>query len=156
MAKKKAKVKKRKAKVKLKKVLPKKKTSKTNLGLAVAFIAFLAIVIALALQQAPVPGEIDSFEKCAAAGYPVMESYPRQCAVPGGPTFTEIITDYYGSSTYGSCANDNDCMVSGCNSEICQSKNEEPLMSICIVPDRPTPSQVRYECKCLSAQCQWA
>jgi hypothetical protein len=34
---------------------------------------------------------IGSFEACVAAGYPVMESYPRQCSVPGGPTFTEKI-----------------------------------------------------------------
>jgi len=34
---------------------------------------------------------IDTFEECVAAGYPVMESYPRQCRVTGGPTFTEVI-----------------------------------------------------------------
>jgi hypothetical protein len=34
---------------------------------------------------------IDTFEECVAAGYPVMESYPRQCRVPGGPTYTEEI-----------------------------------------------------------------
>lgn len=32
---------------------------------------------------------VGSFEECAAAGYPVMESHPRRCAVPGGPTFAE-------------------------------------------------------------------
>lgn len=32
---------------------------------------------------------ISSFEQCIQAGYPVLESYPRQCAVPGGETFTE-------------------------------------------------------------------
>jgi len=32
--------------------------------------------------------EINSFEECA-KHYPIMESYPPQCAVPGGPTFTE-------------------------------------------------------------------
>ncbi|MCI0503718.1 hypothetical protein L0Y65_03325 [Candidatus Micrarchaeota archaeon] len=31
--------------------------------------------------------EIDSFEECAAAGYPIMESYPRQCRGPDGRTF---------------------------------------------------------------------
>jgi len=36
-------------------------------------------------------GGINSFEECAAAGYPVMESFPRQCAVPGGRTFTEKV-----------------------------------------------------------------
>lgn len=30
-----------------------------------------------------------NFEECAKAGYPVMESYPRQCRVPGGRSFIE-------------------------------------------------------------------
>ena len=34
---------------------------------------------------------ITSFNDCVAAGYPVMETYPRQCSVPGGRTFTEIV-----------------------------------------------------------------
>lgn len=34
---------------------------------------------------------IDSFEKCAAKGYPVMEIYPARCAVPNGKTFTQDI-----------------------------------------------------------------
>lgn len=37
--------------------------------------------------------EIRSFEECAAAGNPVMESYPRQCRTPDGRTFTEEIQD---------------------------------------------------------------
>jgi len=37
--------------------------------------------------------EINSFEECA-KHYPVMESYPPQCAVPGGPTFTEDSCQY--------------------------------------------------------------
>ena len=36
---------------------------------------------------------IDSFDECAAAGYPIMESYPRQCKVPGGQTYTEVIDE---------------------------------------------------------------
>ncbi len=32
---------------------------------------------------------VSSFEDCAAAGYPVMESYPRQCRTPDGRNFTE-------------------------------------------------------------------
>ena len=34
---------------------------------------------------------IRNFEECAAAGYPIMESYPRQCREPGGKTFAEDI-----------------------------------------------------------------
>lgn len=34
--------------------------------------------------------EIDNFEECAAAGNPIMESYPRQCRA-GGKTFVEDV-----------------------------------------------------------------
>lgn len=32
---------------------------------------------------------VNSFEECAEAGYPVMESLPRQCRTPDGRTFEE-------------------------------------------------------------------
>lgn len=40
--------------------------------------------------EAP-PPDINSFEECVSAGYPVLESYPRQCKTPDGKTFTEDI-----------------------------------------------------------------
>ena len=40
--------------------------------------------------EAPTP-DINSFEECVSAGYPVLESYPRQCKTPDGKTFTEDI-----------------------------------------------------------------
>jgi hypothetical protein len=43
---------------------------------------------------------IGSFAECVAAGYPVMESYPRQCHVPGGLTFVEPVP---APITAGSC-----------------------------------------------------
>ena len=36
---------------------------------------------------------ITSYEECVAAGYPIMESFPEQCAVPGGDSFTRELTD---------------------------------------------------------------
>ena len=39
---------------------------------------------------------VKNFTECAAKGYPVMESYPRRCAVPGGETFTEEINSPLG------------------------------------------------------------
>ncbi len=36
---------------------------------------------------------IKSYEECVEAGYPVMESYPEQCAVPGGESFVRDIID---------------------------------------------------------------
>jgi len=40
--------------------------------------------------EAP-PPTVNSFEECVSAGYPVLESYPRQCKTPDGKTFTEDI-----------------------------------------------------------------
>ncbi len=37
--------------------------------------------------------EINSYQECADAGYPIMESYPEQCATPDGRSFTRILDD---------------------------------------------------------------
>jgi len=66
---------------------------------------------------------------------------------------TEENKEYYGSSTYGSCQIDTDCTVSGCNGEVCQSKSEEPIYTICIA--RPGPKAFGYECKCSENKCHW-
>lgn len=34
---------------------------------------------------------VNNFEECVSAGYPVLESYPRQCKTPDGRTFAEDI-----------------------------------------------------------------
>lgn len=47
-----------------------------------------------------VESAIDSFEKCAAAGNPVMESYPRQCRTNDGQTFVEQIPSRMASPEY--------------------------------------------------------
>ena len=73
------------------------------IGLA-ALLALLVIAAGCLGQQQPgKPGEegtdngrsraIDSFITCVDAGYPVMESYPRQCRTPDGQTFVEEIED---------------------------------------------------------------
>lgn len=36
---------------------------------------------------------ISNFEECAAAGYPIMESYPEQCATPDGRSFTRELSE---------------------------------------------------------------
>lgn len=37
------------------------------------------------------PAAFTNFEECAAAGYPIQESYPPRCSTPDGKTFTEDI-----------------------------------------------------------------
>lgn len=46
----------------------------------------------LVTKDEPQPA-ISSYEQCVAAGYPVMESYPEQCAVPGGQSFTRQLSE---------------------------------------------------------------
>jgi len=57
--------------------------------IAVALLIVLIALLVVFIQTPPSGPEINSFEECVAAGYPVMESYPPQCAVPGDRTFTE-------------------------------------------------------------------
>lgn len=49
-------------------------------------------VVALVLYLLGNPGDkavISNFEECAAAGYPIMESFPERCATPDGRSFTK-------------------------------------------------------------------
>lgn len=42
---------------------------------------------------------ITSYDECAAAGYPVQESYPEKCSVPGGQTFVNTLAARDSSET---------------------------------------------------------
>jgi hypothetical protein len=57
-----------------------------------------------------VPGAILTFDDCAAAGYPVMESYPRQCRTPDGRTFVSQ-KDVFDINRNDSCASDVECIL---------------------------------------------
>jgi len=55
-------------------------------------LALLGVVILGVLFSSTIGiRRVGSFEECAAAGYPVMESYPRQCKTPDGRIFVEEI-----------------------------------------------------------------
>jgi eight-cysteine-cluster-containing protein len=75
---------------------------------------------------------VTDFDTCAAAGNPVMESYPRQCRHTDGRTFTEVIVspslpeDRIPPKTSGACA------PAGCSSQLCVPKEEAPnIMTTC-------------------------
>lgn len=70
---------------------------------------------------------ITSFEECAAAGYPIMESYPEQCRTPDGRNFTrDISNDEPGGIVANGCA------VAGCSSQLCVSANEaDEIVTTC-------------------------
>lgn len=54
--------------------------------------AFLLGIVGLFVTLNPLQSAVvNSFEECAAAGYPVMQSHPRQCATPDGRLFVETV-----------------------------------------------------------------
>ncbi len=63
--------------------------------------------------------------------------------------------DYCGFSTNGTCSVDVDCMVSGCNHEVCQSRSETPVVTQC--SDKECFSALDYgmECQCWYNHCRW-
>lgn len=62
--------------------------------LVILLIGTILLVMVAKKANAPttVVPEPANFEECVAAGYPVMESYPRQCNTPSGGHFVEDIS----------------------------------------------------------------
>jgi eight-cysteine-cluster-containing protein len=71
---------------------------------------------------------ITTFAACAEAGYPIMESYPRQCAGPDGRTFTEIVDEPDTSVGTSSPVVAGGCAVGGCSGQICGEVGEADTM----------------------------
>ncbi|MEM0480868.1 MAG: eight-cysteine-cluster domain-containing protein [Candidatus Aenigmatarchaeota archaeon] len=61
--------------------------------------------------------------------------------------------EFCGISTYGKCYNDEDCIVSGCNNEVCQSKYEEIIFTPCIFKE--CHKNLNFSCKCIENKCSW-
>lgn len=74
------------------------------IGSATAAVLLLGLFLMIGANQAtaptpgddlpdpdPMPEPVSSFQECVDAGYPVMESYPRQCRTPDGELFIEDI-----------------------------------------------------------------
>ncbi len=61
---------------------------------AIFLIALSAIATFIIVRnKSPKPPKVNSFQECVAAGYPVMESYPRQCRTVDGKLFFETVTE---------------------------------------------------------------
>jgi len=65
----------------------------------IALLFFLLSALAVAFiiiypnLKKPKVIQVKDFNECAAAGYKVLESYPRQCQTPAGVIYTGIITE---------------------------------------------------------------
>lgn len=92
------------------------------LGLVLTVVAAFLMAYRNTLEQQRVLS-ITTFEECAAAGYPVMESYPEQCRTPDGRLFVREVppTEEPGD---GLGLQANGCAVAGCSGQLCVSADE--------------------------------
>jgi hypothetical protein len=65
----------------------KKRLSIKN-SLILLAVLMIAVVVVVFLFPGKPQSQINSFQDCANAGYPIQESFPERCSVPGGATFT--------------------------------------------------------------------
>ena len=90
--------------------------------IAIAIVLSIIGALLLAFAQNRQQGQllsITNFDECAAAGYPIMESYPEQCRTPDGRTFVnERQTTSNDPITFNGCA------VAGCSGQLCVSAEE--------------------------------
>jgi hypothetical protein len=73
----------------------KKKNDTSFIAIGIAFVLLVIGVVFGVVSSnenfTPITDDassIDSFKKCADAGYPIQESFPEVCSVPGGGSFT--------------------------------------------------------------------
>lgn len=74
-----------------------------TLTAVILILLIIAVIIGIAsynfsLNQLPQTGDninqsITDFDSCAAAGYPILESYPPQCKTPDGRSFVQEVTE---------------------------------------------------------------
>ncbi|MDD5171495.1 MAG: eight-cysteine-cluster domain-containing protein [Candidatus ainarchaeum sp.] len=62
---------------------------------------------------------------------------------------------FCGWSTNGSCSADEDCTSGGCSNQVCQSENEEPVITTCEYTECYNAAAFGVSCGCVSGQCQW-
>jgi hypothetical protein len=66
------------------------KNISTKKIIIIALLGTIGLLFWIGIQQkGKSTAGVDSFDKCVAAGNPVMESYPEQCSV-NGKTYTNM------------------------------------------------------------------
>ncbi len=62
--------------------------------------------------------------------------------------------EFCGTSSYSSCATESDCIIGGCSSQVCQSKDDEQMFTTCEYMECYNSKD--YECICKESKCQWS
>lgn len=103
-----------------------KTTTLIGILILLSIVAGLLLALSNIAKQKQVLS-IGSFEECALAGYPIMESYPEQCRTPDGRTFVndkQIPVSYENTGGSGLGLQANGCAVAGCSGQLCVSADE--------------------------------
>ncbi len=72
----------------------------------------------------------------------------------GGGQGTNV-SEFCGTSTFGFCETDEDCMTGGCSGQVCQSKSEEPVVTTCEWTDCYDSEEYGVVCACVDSKCTW-
>ena len=110
--------------------------AKTSSLIGLAFI--LCVVVAALLYissfgHRSVAATITSFDECAAAGNPILDSYPEQCRTRDGALFinehqTAVVASSSSQVTVGE-----GCAIAGCSKEICtEASDASGIVSSCV------------------------
>ncbi len=105
----------------------------TLLGLLVVLVIVAGLLLSLShIAQQQRVLSISSYDECAQAGYPIMESYPEQCRTPDGRTFVNENATPVESPTGSMPINyvGPGCAVGGCSAQVCGEEGED-LVSTC-------------------------
>ena len=99
------------------------------LAAVLAVIGLIIFRVAPKVTPAPPVPAITNFEECAAAGNPIMESYPEQCRTPDGRLFVRDVPPIVMPEEEIVF---NGCAVAGCSSQLCVSAEEASnIMTTC-------------------------
>ncbi len=63
--------------------------------------------------------------------------------------------EFCGTSTYGACETDADCLRAGCSDSVCQSVGEESVITTCEFKECYNAEKYNARCVCLENKCQW-
>ena len=66
------------------------------------------------------------------------------------------VKDFCGISTFGKCKTDSDCITTGCSNEVCQSKDEDLIITTCNYDSCKNSTSFNLSCGCVNGQCVWA
>lgn len=114
----------------------------------------LLILLILVIGCTTDYSHITNYEECVNAGFPIMESYPEQCATPDGRTFTRELEAFCGWSTNATCTNNSECVIGGCSSQVCQGAGEQ-ISTTCEYKECYNHIISGYECICVGNKCEW-